>query len=169
MAEPFLGQTMIVAFNFPPKGWAFCNGQLMAINQNQALFALLGTTFGGDGRTTFALPDLRGRAPIHMSGAHPLGERAGTEAITLLETQLPTHTHTVRARSDGGNQGGPGGNGWAREVTNQNATYSDALPNATMSAQAIGTAGQNQPHNNVQPFLALNFIIALQGIFPSRN
>jgi len=164
MTEPFLSEIKIVSFNFAPKGWALCNGQLLPINQNQALFSLLGTTYGGDGRVNFALPDLRGRIPIHF-GSHTLGERGGEENHTLNIQEMTTHSHTFSANNATPTQGSPAGNMWA----SNSGAYSSAAPDAAMNPASISNAGGSQPHANIQPYLVLNFIIALQGIFPSRN
>jgi microcystin-dependent protein len=172
MAEPFLSEIRIFSFNFPPKGWAVCNGQLLPINQNQALFALLGTTYGGNGQTNFALPNLRGRAPIHFGSGFNLGEAAGSSAVTLNIQQLPTHTHTLSSNlCIGGNVinaalGDPTANFWAN---NGKAQYSTSNPDQVMHPSAVTNVGGSQPHNNMQPYLVLNFCIALQGIFPSQN
>ncbi|HEU0014057.1 MAG TPA: tail fiber protein [Longimicrobium sp.] len=166
MSEPFLSEIKIVSFNFPPKGWALCNGQFLPINQNQALFALLGTTYGGNGQTTFALPNLRGRVPIHMGSGHTLGEAAGSTSVTVNIQQLPTHIHGLQASGDS--------TGTAADPTNKylapiNAGYNQPASLTTLSPQTITSVGGSQPHNNMMPYLVLNFIIALQGIFPSRN
>ena len=167
MAEPFLSEIRIMSFEFAPKGWALCNGQLLPINQNQALFSLLGTSFGGDGRVNFALPDLRGRVPIHVGSGHTLGERGGEQAHTLSIAELPTHTHVLNATSTDGNAIIPGGNLLARSVTQiYNAHISNLV---TMAAGTITNVGGSQAHLNMQPFLTLTFCIALQGIFPSPN
>ena len=172
MSEPFLSEIKIVSFNFPPKGWAFCNGQFLPINQNQALFSLLGTTYGGNGQTTFALPNLRGRAPIHEGSGHTLGEAAGSTAVTINIQQLPTHTHflnnnmCVGDANTNATQGAPTGNNWANTGKVQWCT---SAPNAVMNPQAVTNVGGSQPHSNMMPYLVLNFIIALQGIFPSQN
>lgn len=165
MTEPFLSEVKIVSFNFAPRGWALCNGQLLPINQNQALFSLLGTTYGGNGQTTFALPDLRSRIPIHFGAGHTLGEAAGSESVTLTLSQMPAHNHPVSASNADPNQGLPTGNMWA----NGSGAYSSNAPNAAMLPSSVSNVGGSQPHTNLQPFLVLNFIIALQGIFPSRN
>lgn len=165
MGTPFLAEIRIVSFNFAPKGWALCNGQLLPINQNQALFSLLGTMYGGDGRTTFALPDLRGRVPVHVGAGFVQGGRAGEEAHTVISNEMPMHTHLVSASSGTPNQGSPAGNEWAAS----NSGYSTVAPNTALNPSAIGSAGGSQPHTNLQPYLVLNFVIALQGIFPSQN
>lgn len=166
MAEPFLAEIRVFSFNFVPKGWAMCNGQLMPINQNQALFALLGTTYGGDGRTNFALPDFRERVPIHVGAGHTLGERAGAMAVTLTVPQLPTHTHAVSASAQGGNDPNPVGKVLASPL---NQTYRPPSALAAADAASVTSTGGSQPHTNVQPYLTLTFGIALQGIFPSPN
>jgi microcystin-dependent protein len=165
MGTPFIAEIRIVSFNFAPRGWALCNGQLLQINQNQALFSLLGTMYGGDGRTTFALPDLRGRVPVHVGAGFVQGEKAGEEAHTLISSEMPAHTHLVSASSGAPNQGSPAGNEWAA----LNGGYSTVAPDATLNPSAIGAIGGSQPHTNLQPYLVLNYVIALQGIFPSRN
>lgn len=162
MAEPFLSEIRIVSFGFAPKGWAQCDGQLLPINQNQALFSLLGTTFGGDGRVNFALPDYRGRMPIHVGVGHTLGERGGAAAHTLTISELPEHTHVPRATSATGRATGPAGNIFAAS----RGSYAASATVAT-HANAIASEGGSQPHSNLPPFLTLNFVIALQGIFPS--
>ena len=163
MAEPFLSEIRIVSFNFAPKGWALCNGQLLPINQNQGLFSLLGTTYGGDGRVNFALPDLRSRIPIHTGSGHTLGERGGEENHTVTMSEMAAHSHMFLASDAVPNQGVSAGNVWA----SNSGAYSSASPDATMNPTSITNAGGSQPHINTQPFLVLNFIIALQGIFPS--
>ena len=165
MAEPFLSEIRIMSFEFPPKGWALCNGQLLPINQNQALFSLLGTTFGGDGRVNFALPDLRGRAPIHVGSGHTLGERGGEQAHTLSMAELPTHVHTATAISDNATVAAPTGNLLASGA-NQ---YAPPPPTTPLHPQTLSNVGGSQAHLNMQPFTTLNFCIALQGIFPSPN
>ncbi len=166
MSEPFLSEIKIFSFNFPPKGWAFCNGQFLPINQNQALFALLGTTYGGNGQTTFALPNLRGRVPIHMGAGHTLGETAGSTAVTVNIQQLPTHMHSVMAANSSSNQTtDPTGN-YLGPVNN---LYSAPAQLVTINPATVSSVGGSQPHNNMMPTLVLNFCIALQGIFPSQN
>jgi len=165
MATPFLGEIKIISWNFPPKGWAFCNGQLLPINQNQALFALLGTMYGGDGRVNFGLPNLQGRTPIHFSAQFPQGNAGGQIAHTLTLAEMPAHTHQPVASSNPADQGSPPGNFWASPGSNVFSTVADA----TMTPQAISTAGGSQAHDNMSPYLVLNFCIALQGIFPSQN
>jgi microcystin-dependent protein len=167
MAEPFLSEIRIMSFNFPPKGWALCNGQLLPINQNQALFSLLGTTFGGDGRVTFALPDYRGNTPIHVGSGYTLGQRGGEQAHTLTIAELPTHLHVLSGTSSNGTQPIPTGNLLARQAPANPYIAPTAL--ATMNATSVTNTGGSQPHLNMQPFLTLTFCIALQGIFPSPN
>lgn len=166
MAEPFLSEIRIMSFEFAPKGWALCNGQLLPINQNQALFSLLGTTFGGDGRVNFALPDLRGRTPIHVGSGHTLGERGGEQAHTLSIAELPEHTHSVSASSSatGGNANPTG-----RVLGGGNNVYHAPGSLTAMHPATVANVGGSQAHLNMQPFLTLNFSIALQGIFPSPN
>jgi microcystin-dependent protein len=163
MAEPFLSEIRIMSFVFAPKGWALCNGQLLPINQNQALFSLLGTTFGGDGRVNFALPDLRGRTPIHVGSAHTLGEQAGETAHTLSISELPMHTHVVQAQPNTGTQL-PAMNALLAQASN---VYRTADNLTSINPATISNVGGSQAHLNMQPFLTLNFCIALQGIFPS--
>ena len=167
MAEPFLSEIRIFSFKFAPKGWALCNGQLLPINQNQALFALLGTTFGGDGRVTFALPNLQARTPIHVGNGHPLGENGGAQTHTLSVAELPSHTHAVRAVGTQATTAAPNANMLA--TAKGGAVYAAPANPAPLSPAAIANVGGGQAHPNMQPFLALNFCIALQGIFPSRN
>jgi microcystin-dependent protein len=169
MAEPFLAEIRIMSFSFAPKGWALCNGQLLPINQNQALFSLLGTTNGGDGRVNFALPDLRGRVPIHVGSGHTLGEKGGEQAHTLSIAELPTHTHTVSATSTSSDPNGtniPGGNLLSAGPAEIYAAPSQLV---ALNAGTVGNTGGSQAHQNMEPFLVLNFCIALQGIFPSQN
>src|ERR1700730_4962403 len=165
MAEPFLSEIRIMSFNFPPKGWALCNGQLLPINQNQALFSLLGTTYGGDGRVNFALPNLQGNTPIHTGNGHTLGERGGEQNHTLAVTELPAHTHVLNASSTPANTNVPTG----AYVASVNNAYTAAANLVALSPASVANAGNSQAHLNVQPFLVLNFCIALLGIFPSQN
>jgi microcystin-dependent protein len=166
MAEPFLGEIRMISFTFAPKGWALCDGHTLPVSQNQALFALLGTTYGGNGTTTFALPDLRGRAPVHHGGGVQLGEAGGSEAVTLTETELPAHGH-LRATSNQATSGTPVGNVLANAPRRGVAVF--AQPASPVVLPGTEIVGGGQPHSNVQPFLALRFAIALQGIFPSPN
>jgi microcystin-dependent protein len=165
MSTPFLGEVKLISFNFAPKGWALCNGQLMPINQNQALFSILGTTYGGDGVRTFGLPDLRGRTAVHVGGGIALGQSAGETAHTLITAELPSHTHVCRGKAGTANSASPVGNTWVTQAANP---FSDSA-NTVMNPSATTAAGGSQPHDNMQPYLVINFIIALQGIFPSRN
>lgn len=165
MSEPFLSEIKIVSFNFPPKGWALCNGQTLPINQNQALFALLGTTYGGNGQTTFNLPNLRGQVPIHMSGSHTLGEAAGSTAVTISLQTMPQHLHFEQAQPLAGNSLPAVGNLFS-QASNVYRTADNLL---AINPASVSNIGGSQPHNNMMPYLVLNFIIALQGIFPSRN
>lgn len=174
MSEPFLGEIRMFGGNFAPRGWAMCNGQILAISTNTALFALLGTTYGGNGQTTFALPDLRGRVPIHMGqgpGLSPYseGQQGGVENVTLTTTQMPVHTHTAHPNSRSGNVSDPQDSVPAQTPIENPIYRATADPAAFLDAGFIGTAGGSQPHQNIQPYLVINFIIALQGIFPSRN
>ncbi|HEX7285219.1 MAG TPA: tail fiber protein [Candidatus Angelobacter sp.] len=167
MAQPFIAEIRIFSFNFPPKGWAFCNGQLLPIAQNQALFSILGTTYGGDGRVNFALPNLQGRAPVHTGNSIVLGQAGGETAHTLNISELPAHNHVPMGSSSVGSAG-PGGNLWATDNTGSNP-YSTAAVNTAMNPASVLPAGGSQPHENMSPYLVLNFCIALQGIFPSQN
>lgn len=164
MAEPFLSEIRIMSFVFAPRGWALCNGQLLPINQNQGLFSLLGTTFGGDGRVNFALPDLRGRTPIHVGSSHTLGERGGEQAHTLSVAELPQHTHTVAASTTAtGGNANPSG----RYLGGANNAYHAPQSATTLHPATVANSGGSQAHLNMQPFLTLSFCIALQGVFPS--
>jgi len=165
MSEPFLAEVRIVGFNFAPRGWATCDGQILPINQNQALFSLLGTTYGGDGRTNFALPDLRGRTPIHVSSAHAQGEKAGAETHQLTEQEMPQHTHAWKASSASGDNPIPAGN----VLAGFNNGYGGSSSPVEPAAGTLANAGAGVGHNNMQPFLTLNFVIALNGLYPSRN
>ncbi|WP_217177053.1 phage tail protein [Streptomyces sp. AC495_CC817] len=165
MSEPFLGEIRRVAFPFAPRGWALCDGHILSISQNQALFALLGTTYGGDGRTTFALPDLRGRTPIGVGSGIDWGEVGGEAVHTLTTAEMPAHTHLVRAATGAADTASPAGAYWA--AADQPAYGSG--DGTAMSPAAIGTAGGNQAHENLSPYLAVTHIIALTGVFPSRD
>lgn len=177
MSEPFIGEIRMFGGNFAPRGWAFCNGQILSIAQNTALFSLLGTTYGGDGQTTFALPNMQGRFPMHW-GSGPgltnrtLGEVSGTESVTILTNQMPAHTHGLSAVSTDGNMDAPTGGVWAKGVDgsgNPLNLFSDANPNTQMKVGAIAPAGGSQPLPVMNPFQCVSFIIALEGIFPSRS
>jgi len=165
MATPFLSEIRMFSFNFPPKGWAWCNGQLLSINQNQALFALLGTTYGGNGQTNFALPDLRGRVPIHMGSGQTLGERGGETAHTVTISELPAHTHLPVGSSAQATLPAASGNLWG---TDGSSPYA-AAPSVAMNPASVLPIGGSQPHDNMSPYAVINFCIALQGIFPSQN
>jgi microcystin-dependent protein len=166
MATPFLAEIKIISWNFPPKGWAFCNGQLLPINQNQALFSILGTTYGGDGRVNFGLPDLRGRTPIHQGNGFTLGELGGETSHTLNISELSAHNHIPVGNTVQATLGSASGNLWGMDGSKPFAT---ANPNTVMNPASILPTGGSQPHENMSPYLALNFVIALQGIFPSQN
>ncbi|HEX7151337.1 MAG TPA: tail fiber protein [Thermoanaerobaculia bacterium] len=166
MAEPFLSEIRIMSFNFPPKGWAFCNGQFMPINQNQALFSLLGTTYGGNGQTTFALPNLKGRVPIHFGNGFTLGQAAGQSAHTITQSEMPQHMHFLQATTATANQTAPANR--LPGVT-PSAIYSSASNLIACRPSSVTNVGGSQAHNNMMPYLVLNFCIALQGIFPSQN
>ncbi len=168
MAEPFLSEIRIMSFNFAPKGWALCNGQLLPINQNQALFSLLGTTYGGNGQTNFALPNLRGKVPIHQGSGFTLGESAGQENHTITQTEMPQHMHVLMSNNNTLGNNIPGNTA----VLSQSSgafLYGGAANLVAMAPQAVGTVGGSQAHPNMQPYLTLNFCIALQGIFPSQS
>lgn len=169
MSDPFLSEIKLVAFNFAPRGWALCNGQLLPINQNQALFALLGTAYGGNGLTTFALPNLQSRVPIHFSSPYPRGASIGAETVTLNATQIPTHTHPVNVSSNVATAATAQGSFPARVADGVPARYGAAAGLAAMAPSMVGNAGNSQPHDNMQPVLVMNYVIALQGIFPSSN
>lgn len=165
MSEPFVGEVRLFANNYAPRGWMFCEGQILQINQNQALYSLLGAVYGGNGVTTFALPDYRGRVPIHVSQSIPLGTAQGEAAHTLTVNEMPQHTHQVSGTSNNGSLPSPANNTWAVSP----GLYGPAETMVQMNQTAISTAGGSQPHNNMQPYLVLNYAIAVQGIYPSKN
>jgi microcystin-dependent protein len=171
MSEPFIAEIKIVGFNFAPRGWALCDGQILPINQNQSLYSLLGTTYGGDGRTSFALPDLRGRSPIHEGSGHLLGSREGSEGEAISSAQMPGHGHDAKATSAAATSTNAAGNllGDTADARFSITPYADLTSPQALVSTALANAGASQPHDNMQPFLALNFCIALQGLFPSRN
>ncbi|MEM7479894.1 MAG: tail fiber protein [Acidobacteriota bacterium] len=172
MSEPFLAEVRIVGFNFAPRGWAFCDGQILPINQNQSLYSLLGTTYGGDGRTSFALPDLRGRSPMHVGrsnggGDHRLGQKSGEETHTLSGAEMPNHDHVLRATNANGTTDQINGTVLARAVGAN--VYGEFGTQVGMASGTVANVGGGQAHDNMMPYLAINFCIALQGLFPSRN
>jgi microcystin-dependent protein len=172
--DPFVAEIRIFPFNFPPKGWAFCDGQIIPISQNTALFSLLGTTYGGDGKSTFALPNLQGNAPMHPGqgpglSLHDLGETSGSDTITLLQSEMPSHNHALQATGQGALQSVPG-TGSVLAHSNGVFAYVNATSNlVNMDPNALAPSGGDQPHNNLMPYLTLNFCIALQGVFPPRT
>ena len=175
MSDPFVSEISIVGFNFAPRGWALCNGQLIPIPQNTALFSLLGTTYGGDGSTTYGLPNLQDRAPLHPGQGPGLtprswGEVGGSNTVTLLASEMPTHSHSASSSSQAGTSNSPASRIWAKTeaLGTDQAHYAATPPSVAMSPQAIGPVGGGQAHNNMPPYLALNFCIALQGVFPQR-
>lgn len=169
MGTPYVGEIRMFAGNFAPAGWAFCDGSLLAISENDVLFNLIGTTYGGDGQNTFALPDLRSRVPVHMGtgggATYIIGQAAGEEQVTLTTSQIPAHSHPPLCNSGAGGQAGPAGGVWAQLATNP--PYANVAPTLTMGANAIGPTGGSQPHDNMVPFLVINYIISLFGVFPS--
>ena len=175
MSQPFLGEIRAFPFNFAPKGWAFCSGQILSISQNTALFSLLGTNYGGNGQSNFALPDLRGRLAVSSGQGpglsdYPLGSEAGVETVTLLVSQMAAHNHPANCTNAMANQPSPGGNVWAADGAGITSEYGPPVASPPqMAPQAIGTTGGNQPHANLMPYLVLNYCIAMQGIFPARN
>jgi microcystin-dependent protein len=168
MSSPFIGEIRMFAGNFAPAGWAFCDGSLIPISENDALFNLIGTTYGGDGQSTFALPDLRSRIPIHVGPGFVQGQSGGAETVTLTTSQIPAHSHVPQAISSPGTQPSPQGGLWAESTPSLNQ-YSNVAPSVTMDPAACGPTGGSQPHDNMVPFLAINFILSLFGIFPSQT
>ena len=173
MADPFVAEIRIFPFNFAPKGWSWCDGQLLPLSQNTALFSLLGTTYGGNGQSNFALPDLQGRSPMHPDqgpglSLHDLGETGGSETVTLLESEIPGHSHVLRASSDDGDLRAPSPSRVLARATSGFA-YNSVAPDVSMAPQALTPTGGDQPHNNLQPYLTLYFCIAMQGVFPPRT
>lgn len=174
MSEPFLAEIRMFGFNFAPRGWAMCNGQIMSISQNTALFSLLGTYYGGDGKTNFALPNLQASAPIHQ-GQGPgltlrsLGETGGVQTVTLIQNEMPSHNHPVGCDTGASSVAAPTNGMWATGGRGRPSAYSSNAPNTAMSAQGFGVAGGSQPHNNMPPYLTVIFCIALQGIYPQRG
>jgi microcystin-dependent protein len=166
MSSPYIGEIRMFAGNFAPVGWAFCNGALMDISQNDALFNLIGTTYGGDGQTTFALPNLQSRIPVHVGPGFALAQAAGVETVTLTTSQIPAHSHVPQAQSAQGGQASPQNNTWALSGSNQ---FTNVAPSLNMDPAAMGSSGGSQPHDNMVPFLVVNFILSLFGIFPSQT
>jgi microcystin-dependent protein len=169
MSDPFVGEIKMFAGNFAPRGWALCDGQLLSIAQNQSLFSLLGTTYGGDGRVTFGLPDLRGRFPMHRSATHFLGQKSGAETVSLSAGQLPAHNHALRCSGGRANATSPAGNVLAASAAGDRQYSGQSSPTGAMHADAIGPSGGSQGHNNLPPYQCIQFIIALTGVFPPRN
>ncbi|MEZ4959287.1 MAG: tail fiber protein [Saprospiraceae bacterium] len=172
--EPFIGEIKLFAGNFAPRGWAFCDGQLLPISQNTALFSILGTTYGGDGRTTFALPDMRGRVPLHQGTGpglsdYSLGQRGGTESVTLTVLELPPHSHSLNANKQNGDTSDTPGSSLADTKGSDRDYMKSGEVDIQMSAKSIGSTGGGMPHENRQPYLAINYIIAMQGVYPSRS
>ena len=167
MSQPFIGEIRMFAGNFAPVGWSFCNGAIIPIDQNDALFNLIGTTYGGDGQTTFALPNLQSRVPIHVGPGFALGQSGGAETVTLTVSQIPAHSHVPQCQSAAGSQTGPAGNVWATSALS-NYDAGDP-PDSTLNPAAIGSSGGSQPHDNMIPFLVINFILSLFGVFPSQS
>ena len=168
MSSPFIGEIRMFGGNFAPVGWAFCNGALIPISENDALFNLIGTTYGGDGQETFALPNLQSRIPVHQGPGFTLGQTSGTETVTLTTNQIPSHSHVPQANGNAGSQPSPQGNVWAASSPTLNQ-YSNVAPTLAMDPAACGLTGGSQPHDNMVPFLAVNFILSLFGIFPSQT
>lgn len=166
MSEPFLAEIRMMGFNFAPRGWAFCDGQILPINQNQSLYSLLGTTYGGDGRTSFALPDMRGRTPIHVGNGHTEGQKSGEETHTLSAAEMPQHDHVMEATNNPATVSEGTGRVLGRTTSN---VYSNAAPNVSLAPGTVANVGGGQAHENMQPYTAINFCIALRGLFPSRN
>jgi len=166
MGQPYVGEIRLVGFNFAPVGWMFCDGSVLAISGNETLFNLIGTTYGGDGQSTFALPDLRGRIPIHQGSGFVIGQISGSETVTLTVNQIPAHTHAPLAASTGGTSDFPAGNVWANWTGSQ---YSDLGITGQMNSGVLNNIGGSQPHDNMMPFLTINYIISLFGIFPSQT
>jgi len=167
MSSPFIGEIRMFAGNFAPVGWAFCNGALIPISENDALFNLIGTTYGGDGQTTFALPNLQSRVPVHVGSGFALGQSGGVETVTLITNQIPSHSHVPQGNLNAGTQSTPVGNVWANSSLGQFDNTNP--PDSSMAASALGQAGGSQPHDNMMPFLTINFILSLFGVFPSQT
>ncbi len=174
MSDPFIGEIRLFGFNFAPRGWAQCNGQLLSISQNTALFSILGVTYGGDGRTTFGLPNLQGRSALSFGqgpglSSRMLGQSGGEPAVTLINSEMPQHTHPAAASTNLGDQTTPANNVWATGAGGRGQNFYASGADVAMSGQAVGPAGGSQPHNNMPPYLALNFCICLEGVYPPRS
>lgn len=167
MSQPYVGEIRMFAGNFAPVGWALCQGQLLPISENETLFNLIGTTYGGDGQNTFALPDLQSRVPVHVGPGFALGQAAGAESVTLTTSQIPAHSHVPLCNSAAGGQEGPGGAFWA--APSSGTLYDTTAPSVAFAAEAVGSTGGSQPHDNMIPFLVINFIISMFGVFPSQS
>jgi microcystin-dependent protein len=166
MSQPYVGEIRMFAGNFAPAGWMFCSGQLLPISENETLFNLIGTTYGGDGQSTFALPDLRGRIPLHFGNGFTLAETGGVETVTLTVSQIPAHNHGAGSNTGNGTQAGAANGVWAASSLNQ---FSATAPNTPMAPNVVGSTGGSQPHDNFQPYLCVDFIISLFGIYPSQT
>lgn len=169
MSQPFVGEIRMFAGNFQPAGWAFCSGQLLPISENETLFQLIGTTYGGDGQSTFALPNLQSRLPLHQGSGFVLGQASGVESVTLTTQQIPAHSHVPQCQTASNQAQGPGNGLWAATAPATAQIYANSAPAAAMNQGAVGSAGGSQPHDNMMPYLVVNFIISLFGIFPSQN
>lgn len=169
MSSPFVGEIRMFAGNFAPVGWAFCNGALIPISENATLFNLIGTTYGGDGQNTFALPNLQSRVPMHVGPGFALGQSGGTESVTLTVSQIPAHSHVPQCNANAGTDTSPAGKVWAANATTANLMYNAVAPDVSMAPTALQSAGGSQPHDNMIPFLVINFIISLFGTFPTQN
>ncbi|MGH3149793.1 MAG: phage tail protein [Streptosporangiaceae bacterium] len=169
MSQPYVGEIRMGGWNFAPVGWAMCNGQVMPIDQNDVLFSLIGTTYGGDGQTTFALPNLQSRVPVHVGSGFALAQTGGAESVTLTSAQIPAHSHPFLCSQNPGTQANPAGNAPATLAIGAGSAYNQDPPTDALAAQSIGSTGGSQPHDNMQPFLCITFIISLYGVYPSQS